>query len=104
MAVSIAYAVRKKSPGTTIFHKGRTDKLIGGALSPITNAKINIKGLECIALSANAIPAYPGTMTRSGHVCPYLSIIDPRIPAVNEPAAALIPIAIPANEIEPVAC
>ena len=57
IAVSIAYAVRRKSSGTTIFQRGRTDKLMGGALSPITNAKINIKGLECIALSAKAIPA-----------------------------------------------
>ena len=104
IAVSIAYAVRRKSSGTTIFQSGRTDKFIGGALSPMANAKININGFECIALRANAIAAYPGTMMRSGHVCPYLSIMDPRIPAVKEPAAALRPMAIPANAIEPVDC
>ena len=57
IAVSIAYAVRRKSSGTTIFHNGRTDKLIGGALSPITNARINIQDFDSTALRANAIPA-----------------------------------------------
>ena len=42
IAVSTAYAVLRKSAGTTIFHKGRIDKLIGGALNPITNASTNI--------------------------------------------------------------
>ena len=102
--VSIAYAVRRKSGGTTIFHKGRTDKLIGGAVKPMTNARVSIIALESIALSANAIAAYAGTMMRSGHVWPYLSIIDPRIPAVSEPASAFKPIAIPAKAMESVAC
>ena len=49
---SIAYAVRRSFSGTTIFHKGRTERLIGGALNPITNASVNIAIFVSARLSA----------------------------------------------------
>jgi hypothetical protein len=50
---SSAYAVRRKFSGTMSFHKGRTDKLIGGAEIPNTNAVIRIDSLVCIEFNAN---------------------------------------------------
>ena len=39
-AVSIAMAVRYCSSGTAVFHMGRTERLIGGAVKPRTAAKM----------------------------------------------------------------
>ena len=39
---SNAYAVRRYESGTMSFHKGRTDKLIGGAVIPKMKAVIKI--------------------------------------------------------------
>jgi hypothetical protein len=101
---STAYAVRRSFGGTTIFHKGRTERFIGGALSPITNARVSIANFVSAKLSATVSVAYVGTMMRSGHFCPYLSMTEPRIPAVSAPDAALRPKANPAVEIESVDC
>jgi hypothetical protein len=49
---SNAYAVRRKFSGTMSFHNGLTDKLIGGAEIPNTNAVIKIDSLECIEFRA----------------------------------------------------
>jgi hypothetical protein len=49
---SSAYAVLRKFSGTMSFHNGRTDKLIGGAEIPSTNAVIKIDSLECIEFRA----------------------------------------------------
>ena len=51
-AVSTAYATRKKSSGTTLFHSGLTERLIGGALIPMTKATIKRSDLSCVILSA----------------------------------------------------
>ena len=49
---STAYAVRRPFSGTTIFHKGRTERLIGGALNPITNARVSIVAFASARLRA----------------------------------------------------
>ena len=101
---SSAYAVRKKSSGTMSFHNGRTDKLIGGAVAPSTNAVINNDSLDCMVFKVNIKVAYEGTKMRSGHFCPQRSITEPRIPAVRDPAKEFNPIAKPAAATDPVVC
>ena len=64
---SSAYAVRKKSSGTMSFHNGRTERLIGGAVAPNTNAVIKSDSLDCMVFNAKIKVAYEGTRIRSGH-------------------------------------
>ena len=55
--VSIAYALRNNSSGTTAFHNGRTERLIGGAEIPKRNPNTNIVGLLCIKLKTTNMVA-----------------------------------------------
>ena len=86
------------------FHKGRTERLIGGAVTPNMNAVIKIDLLVSIVLSNRMSAEYIGTKIRIGHFWPNLSITEPRSPAVIEPAREFKPIANPAIAIEPVSC
>ena len=56
-AVSIAYAVRRNSAGTTEFHSGLIYKLIGGAMRPKKKDNTNMEVLVCDVLRAMSIPA-----------------------------------------------
>ncbi len=56
-AVSTAYAVRSHSSVTASRQSGRTDKLIGGAVSPRMSAKIKRRALSDAALRVRSISA-----------------------------------------------
>ena len=67
MDESKAYAVLKYESGTMSFHKGRTERLIGGAVIPRIKAVIKIDLLVSIVLRMTIKPEYIGTKIRIGH-------------------------------------
>ena len=57
IAESTAYATLKKSAGTTSFHRGLTERLIGGAVTPRTNAAMRRRFRSCAMFNASNIAA-----------------------------------------------